>query len=40
MLEKLRDDQQFPNLDAMIDQLAIDEERTRRYLDNMAKNSH
>lgn len=37
MLEKLRDDQQFPNLDAMIDQLAIDEERTRRYLDEMAE---
>jgi riboflavin kinase/FMN adenylyltransferase len=32
MLEKLRDDQQFPSLDAMIDQLAVDEERTRRYL--------
>lgn len=32
MLEKLRDDQQFPNLDAMIGQLAIDEEHTRRYL--------
>lgn len=36
MLEKLRDDQQFPNLDAMIDQLAIDEEHTRRYLAAMA----
>ncbi len=33
MLEKLRDDQQFPNLDAMIDQLAIDENRTREYLE-------
>lgn len=32
MLEKLRDDRQFPNLDAMIDQLAIDEQRTRDYL--------
>lgn len=32
LLEKLRDDQQFPNLDAMIDQLAVDEERARHYL--------
>lgn len=32
MLEKLRDDCQFPNLDAMIDQLAIDEQHTRDYL--------
>lgn len=32
MLEKLRDDRQFPHLDAMIDQLAIDEENTRAYL--------
>lgn len=32
MLEKLRDDQQFPNLDAMIGQLAVDEERTRAFL--------
>jgi len=36
MLEKLRDDQQFPNLDAMIAQLAIDEERTRHYLEEGA----
>lgn len=37
MLQKLRDDQQFPNLDAMIAQLAIDEVRTRQYLDDIAK---
>jgi riboflavin kinase/FMN adenylyltransferase len=36
MLEKLRDDQQFPNLDAMIAQLAIDEDRTRQYLEALA----
>lgn len=36
MLEKLRDDQQFPNLDAMIDQLSIDEKRARNYLADMA----
>ena len=35
MLEKLREDRQFPNLDAMIDQLAIDEERARHYLQRM-----
>ena len=35
MLKKLRDDQQFPNLDDMIAQLAIDEECTRRYLDDI-----
>lgn len=34
MLEKIRDDKQFPNLDAMIDQLAIDETRSRAYLDS------
>jgi riboflavin kinase/FMN adenylyltransferase len=38
MLEKLRDDQQFPNLDAMIAQLAIDEEHTRQYLEALAEN--
>jgi riboflavin kinase/FMN adenylyltransferase len=38
MLEKLRDDQTFPNLDAMIDQLAIDESRARTYLANIGKN--
>ncbi len=32
MLEKIRDDQQFPNLDAMIEQLAVDEERSRYVL--------
>jgi riboflavin kinase/FMN adenylyltransferase len=32
MLEKIRDDQQFPNLDAMIEQLAIDEARARAVL--------
>jgi len=32
MLEKLRDDQRFPNLDAMIDQLAVDEARSRALL--------
>ena len=32
MLEKIRDDQQFPNLDAMIEQLAIDEARSRAIL--------
>ena len=32
MLEKIRDDQQFPNLDAMIEQLAIDEARSRAVL--------
>ena len=32
MLEKLRDDQQFPSLDTMIAQLAIDEDHTRAYL--------
>jgi len=32
MLEKIRDDQQFPNLDAMIEQLAIDEARSRHIL--------
>jgi riboflavin kinase/FMN adenylyltransferase len=37
MLEKLRDDQQFPNLDAMIAQLAIDEEHTRQYLEEVAE---
>ena len=36
MLEKLRDDQQFSSLDAMIEQLAIDEDRTRTYLDSYA----
>lgn len=36
MLEKLRDDQQFPNLDAMIDQLAIDEAHARKYLSTLA----
>lgn len=40
MLEKLRDDQQFPNLDAMIDQLAVDEERARRYLDSGHAQDH
>lgn len=34
MLKKLRDDQQFPNLDDMIAQLAVDEECTRSYLDD------
>jgi riboflavin kinase/FMN adenylyltransferase len=37
MLEKLRDDQTFPNLDAMIDQLAIDESRARNFLENTAE---
>ena len=32
MLEKIRDDQQFPNLDAMIEQLAVDEARSRVVL--------
>ncbi len=32
MLEKIRDDQQFPNLDAMIEQLAVDEARSRAIL--------
>lgn len=32
MLEKIRDDQQFPNLDAMIAQLAVDEARSRSIL--------
>lgn len=32
MLEKIRDDQQFPNLDAMIEQLAHDEARSRAIL--------
>jgi riboflavin kinase/FMN adenylyltransferase len=36
MMEKLRDDQQFPNLDAMIEQLAIDEARTREHLGSLA----
>jgi len=40
MLEKLRDDCQFPNLDAMIDQLAIDEEHTRDYLARYATTGH
>ncbi len=30
---KLREDQQFPNLDAMIDQLAVDESRARAFLE-------
>lgn len=34
LLKKLRDDQQFPNLDTMIDQLAIDEERARSFLED------
>ncbi|MCA9860110.1 MAG: riboflavin biosynthesis protein RibF [Thermomicrobiales bacterium] len=33
MLAKLREDQQFPNLDAMIDQLAVDESRARAFLE-------
>lgn len=37
MLEKLRDDQQFPNLDAMIDQLAVDETRARECLANLGE---
>jgi riboflavin kinase/FMN adenylyltransferase len=35
MLEKIRDDQQFPNLDAMIEQLARDEVRTRAILQDV-----
>jgi riboflavin kinase/FMN adenylyltransferase len=34
MLEKLREDQTFPNLNAMIDQLAVDEARAREFLAN------
>jgi FAD synthase len=43
MLEKIRDDQQFPNLDAMIEQLAVDEARSRAILadvGNVAGNLH
>ncbi len=36
MLEKIRDDQQFPNLDAMIEQLARDEVQARAILQKAA----
>jgi riboflavin kinase/FMN adenylyltransferase len=37
MLEKIRDDQQFANLDAMIEQLAVDEARSRAILATVNK---
>ena len=37
MLKKIRDDQQFPNLDAMIEQLAVDETQRSRFLEMAAR---
>lgn len=39
MLEKIRDDQQFPNLDAMIQQLARDEAESRAFLGRTERNA-